>query len=46
MLENIFLGVITLGALYYLYRILFKTKGCGCGKDGCNVKKEVSKKDK
>ncbi|ACZ12566.1 hypothetical protein [Sulfurospirillum deleyianum] len=40
MLENIFLGLVTLGAIYYLYRTLFKTKGCGCGKDSCNVKKK------
>lgn len=35
-MENIFLGVITLFALYYLYTKLFKNNGCDgdcdCGK--------------
>ncbi|AFL68904.1 FeoB-associated Cys-rich membrane protein [Sulfurospirillum barnesii] len=39
MVENILLGLITLGAVYYLYRTLFKNKGCGCGKDSCSGKK-------
>lgn len=39
MLENIFLGLITLGAIYYLYRTLFKNKGCGCGKDSYEMRR-------
>jgi hypothetical protein len=45
MLENIVLVVVTLGALYYLYRVTFKSKGgcnCGCSdaKGKCSDKKE------
>ncbi|CAM3391054.1 FeoB-associated Cys-rich membrane protein [Arcobacter aquimarinus] len=37
-MENIFLGIITVAALFYLYTKLFKNKGCGCGKEGsCKV---------
>jgi hypothetical protein len=39
MLENIALIVIALGAVYYIYRSTFKSKGCNCGKDNCSVKK-------
>lgn len=39
MAEKIFLVVIALGAGYYLYRSIFKSKGCGCGKEGCGGKK-------
>lgn len=35
MLENIILLVIALGALYYLYRKIFKSSGCNCGKSSC-----------
>lgn len=37
--DNIFLGIITIGALYYIYIKLFNTKGCdGCG-GSCGTKK-------
>lgn len=31
-MDNIFLGIITMAALYFIYKKLFTTKGCdGCG---------------
>ena len=37
--DNIFLAIITIGALYYLYKKLFNNTGCkGCG-GSCGAKK-------
>lgn len=39
-MDNIFLGIITMGALYYVYKKLFNTKGCdGCTGGSCETKK-------
>lgn len=35
MIEKIGLVLITLGAVYYIYRATFKSKGCNCGKEDC-----------
>ena len=40
MLEKLGLIVITLGAVYYIYRSLVKEKGCNCGKDDCCDRKK------
>ena len=38
-MDNIFLGIITMAALYFLYKKLFNTKGCnGCG-GSCGTKR-------
>lgn len=34
-MENLFLLIITLAALFYLYKKVFKSSGCNCGKDSC-----------
>ena len=34
-MENIILSIITLGALFYLYKKIFKNNGCNCGKGSC-----------
>ncbi|WP_323669496.1 FeoB-associated Cys-rich membrane protein [Aliarcobacter butzleri] len=34
-MENIILSIITLGALFYLYKKIFKNNGCNCGKGYC-----------
>ena len=36
-MDTIFLAVITLGAIYFLYKKLFKNNGCGVG---CNCGKK------
>ncbi len=37
-MDSIFLTIITIGALYYLYKKLFKSGGCdGCG-GSCGTK--------
>lgn len=38
--EYILLGLITMGAVYYLYHSLFKKKGCNCGRDSCSTVKD------
>lgn len=38
-MENIILGIITLGALYFLYRKLFKTSGCDSCGGSCDKEK-------
>ncbi|MEA3353234.1 MAG: FeoB-associated Cys-rich membrane protein [Campylobacterota bacterium] len=38
-MDKLFLGIITIGALYFLYKKLVNTKGCdGCG-GSCGTKK-------
>ena len=38
-MDNILLGIITIGALYFLYKKLFNKTGCdGCG-GSCGTKK-------
>ncbi|MBN2769005.1 MAG: FeoB-associated Cys-rich membrane protein [Campylobacterales bacterium] len=39
MYEKIFLVVITIVAIYYIYKRLFKSGGCNCGDGGCKNKK-------
>lgn len=34
-MENLFLLIITLAALFYLYKKVFKNSGCNCGKGSC-----------
>ncbi len=38
-MEELFLGVITLFAIYFLYKKLFTKKGCGTCEQGCETKK-------
>lgn len=38
-MEDAILVIIALGAAYYLYRKMFKSGGCGCGKKSCSSKK-------
>lgn len=35
MFENIFLAVVFIAAVYYIYKKLKPSSGCGCGKDDC-----------
>lgn len=39
MLEKVALVIIALGAIYYIYHSMLKSKGCSCGKDDCCDKK-------
>ncbi|MGE4461314.1 MAG: FeoB-associated Cys-rich membrane protein [Arcobacter sp.] len=34
-MENLFLLIITLAALFYLYKKVFSNNSCNCGKDSC-----------
>ncbi|SDZ78172.1 hypothetical protein SAMN05660420_00278 [Desulfuromusa kysingii] len=46
-MEQILLFAIFVGAIYYLYRKLFKNKGCSCSnKSCCSPPPTVSLKDK
>lgn len=37
-MENVFLILITIGAIFYLYKKMFKNNGCNCGKNGnCKI---------
>lgn len=37
-MENIFLILITIGAIFYLYKKVFKNSGCNCGNKGsCKI---------
>jgi len=38
-MENAFLIIITLSALYYVYKTTFKNSGCNCGTKECPTKK-------
>lgn len=37
-MENIFLIIITLFAIYYIYTKTFKNSGCNCGTKDCPTK--------
>lgn len=39
MYEKIFLVVVTIAAVYYIYRKFFKSAGCNCGDGSCKNKK-------
>lgn len=36
-MENFFLLLITFAALFYLYKKVFKSSGCNCGKGSCKT---------
>ena len=38
-MENVFLIILTLAALYYIYKTTFKNSGCNCGSKECPTKK-------
>ncbi|QOG12766.1 FeoB-associated Cys-rich membrane protein [Arcobacter sp. FWKO B] len=38
MLETIFIGAVFAWAVYFIYKSLFKSSGCGCGKNSCSKK--------
>ena len=35
MIENIFIGLIFAWAVYFIYKSIFKSNGCSCGKNSC-----------
>ncbi|MCK9162318.1 MAG: FeoB-associated Cys-rich membrane protein [Arcobacteraceae bacterium] len=40
MLENVFIGIVFIWAIYFIYKSLFKSGGCNCGsKNSCKSKK-------
>lgn len=39
-MENVFLGLITISALYFLYKKLFSAKGCDSCGGSCGTKKQ------
>ncbi|MGP2657864.1 FeoB-associated Cys-rich membrane protein [Malaciobacter sp. WC5094] len=38
-METVFLIILTLFALYYIYKTTFKNSGCNCGSNDCPSKK-------
>ncbi|RXK11696.1 FeoB-associated Cys-rich membrane protein [Halarcobacter mediterraneus] len=39
-MEELFLVILTIFALYYLYKKTFKNSGCNCGSADCSSKKK------
>ena len=39
-MDNIFLGIVTIGSLCFLYKKLFNTKGCDSCAGSCSTKKK------
>jgi len=38
-MENLFLAILTLGAIYYIYNTTFKNMDCKCNNKQCKKKK-------
>lgn len=39
-MEDFFLIIIAIFALYYIYKTIFKNRGCNCGSNNCQTKKD------
>lgn len=42
-MEQLFIALVFAVAVFYIYRTMFKKKGCGCGKSTCDGIHDSSK---